>query len=72
MTSPADLLGMQLCVDAEIARARLEELIADCSDADVIWLHDVVLEAMKQSAAAAHEIQAQPQLHHLSPKERAL
>lgn len=53
MTSAPDLLQIRLCVDAEIARARLEEFVAECCDADVIWLQDVVHEALKQSAVAA-------------------
>lgn len=52
MTDLADLHNMQHCVDAEIARARLEDLIAGCSDADVIWLSDVIDDAFNQAALA--------------------
>jgi hypothetical protein len=53
MTTSADLPAIHRCIEAEIARARLEELIAECCDADVIWLSDVIQEAFTQSALAA-------------------
>jgi hypothetical protein len=49
----ADLQAMRQCIDAEIARARLEDLIADCSDADVLWLSEVVQQAFNETALAA-------------------
>ena len=54
---PPNLIAMAQCVDAEIARARLEELIADCGDADVLWLSDVVDEAFNQLALATRSQQ---------------
>jgi hypothetical protein len=43
---------MRSCIDAEIARHRLEELIADCSDADVLWIRDVIQQAFTEAAMA--------------------
>jgi hypothetical protein len=44
---------MQLCVDPEIARARLQDLIEDCGDADILWLSDVIQQAFNEAAQAA-------------------
>jgi len=60
MSTGADLPAMQRCIEAEIARARLEDLIAECCDADVIWLSDVIQEAFTQSALAARAQIPQP------------
>lgn len=69
--SSADLAAMQHAVDAEIARARLEELIADCSDGDVIWISDVIQEAFNQVALAARaNLPPQPRLPTFMRKAR--
>ncbi len=60
MTGRREISKPPHCVDAEIARARLEELIAGCCDADVVWLSDVVDEAFNQVALAARANQPTP------------
>lgn len=52
MSAP-DRQLMQTCIDAEIARSRLEELIAECCDADVLWISDVIQQAFTEAALAA-------------------
>jgi hypothetical protein len=48
--SESDHQQMRVCIDAEIARSRLEELIGDCSDADVLWISDVIQQAFTEAA----------------------
>ncbi len=61
---PVIVEQMQLCIDAEIARARLHDLIEGCHDADVLWISDVIQQAFSQAALAARA--AEPSPHPMS------
>ena len=52
MSAP-DHQQMRICIDAEIARSRLQDLIAECADGDVLWISDVIQQAFTESAMAA-------------------
>ena len=41
-----DVGRLRLCIDAEIARARLEHLIAESDDVTVLWLSGIVRAAV--------------------------
>jgi len=53
MPPPDPVEQMQLGIDAEISRARLQVLIEACGDADILWLSDVVQQAFTAAALAA-------------------
>jgi len=42
---------MSLCIDAEIARARLGEIIEACDDITVLWISDMVHRNLRRLAA---------------------
>lgn len=41
---------MSLCIDAEIARARLGEMIEACDDITVLWISDMVHRNLRRLA----------------------
>jgi len=47
----AQLDLMSLCIDAEIARARLGEIIEACDDITVLWISDMVHRNLRRLAA---------------------
>jgi hypothetical protein len=41
---------MSLCIDAEIARARLSEMIEECDDITVLWVSDLIHRNLRRLA----------------------
>jgi hypothetical protein len=46
------------CIDAEIARARLAEMIEGCDDASILWLSDIIQDAFFHLQVATDEFTA--------------
>jgi hypothetical protein len=55
----AELSRLHICIEAEVVRARLEDLLAEADDITVMWLGGIVMAALGQPGPLPMNVRGQ-------------